>query len=332
MSAPLRVSSAGRRRTGSRYLRPMDQAPEQRAESCSICGEPPPYALVFRPPGGPRAMVRCPACGVVFQDPQPSDAVLRTSYYHDPQFAHALASELRELTLARARQKLALLRRAGLAPPSGARALDVGCSSGAWLEVAADAGLRATGVEIGEPVVRQARAGGLDVRYGTLESCLPSLRHERFDLITFWDVLEHTRDPRRELELATALLAPNGIVAATFPNVDGLYPQVTYRLLARLAGAWEYPELPLHLYDFGPLSATRLFEAAGCAVLTLHTFPVPFSFYRSTSLQRSRLGGGSRGVLLRLAFEALHLCVYPLARALGRENSLFVAGRRADGV
>jgi SAM-dependent methyltransferase len=266
--------------------------------------------------------VRCD-CGLVFQDPQPSAETLRDAYYHDEGFTEALFGELRELTLANARHKLERLRGAGALRP-GMRLLDVGASSGAWLEVAAEAGIDGIGVELGAATAAGARERGLDVRTGTLADCLAGLEGERFDLITFWDVLEHLHDPRTELSLARDLLAPGGRVAATFPNVEGLYPRLTYRLFARRTGVWEYPELPVHLYDFAPGTARRLLAGGGFVVEAVRTFATPFAFYRSTSLSPERLGTGARSRLLRAAFGALRLGAYPVARLTDRGNALFV--------
>jgi hypothetical protein len=148
-----------------------------------------------------------------------------------------------------------------------------------------------------------------------------------YDLVTFWDVLEHLPDPRRELGLARGVLAPGGAVAATMPNVEGLYPRLTYRLLARRTGVWEHPELPVHLYDFSPRTIERLLERAGYGAIAATTLATPFAFYRATSLSRQRLGGGLRGLGLRAAFEALRLPAYPVARLLDRGNRLFVTAR-----
>lgn len=286
-----------------------------------MCDASGPFASVYER-GGFR-LVRCRGCGLVFQDPQPPEEALAASYYHDADFARALFGELRETTLENARRKLGLLRRAG-AISRGMRVLDVGASSGAWVEVAADAGVHATGVEIGEATAAAARRRGLDVRTGTLAETRGELAVERFDLVTFFDVLEHLHDPRRELEIARELLAPGGAVAATFPNVEGLYPRLTYRLLARRTGVWEYPELPVHLYDFAPGTARRLFDRAGYEVRNLRTLATPFGFYRSTTLSLERLGSGARARLLRGAFEGLHLLAYPLARATGQGNTIFL--------
>jgi SAM-dependent methyltransferase len=294
--------------------------------TCIACGGSGPFAEIYELVGF--RLVRCPDCGLVFQEPQPDEAVLDGSYYHDPGFTDALFGELREYTLERAREKLAFLRRVGAAR-AGTRVLDVGCSSGAWLEVAQDNGMTATGVEIGAATSERARSRGLDVRTGTLEQAIDGLRGERYDLITFWDVLEHLRDPRRELELARSLLAPGGVVAATFPNVEGWYPRLTYRLFARRTGKWEYPELPVHLYDFSPATAGRLLERLGYRVLGTRTYGTPFEFYRETSLTIERLGQGRRARVLRAAFEALRMVVYPLARLFDRGNAMFVAATPA---
>ena len=43
-----------------------------------------------------------------------------------------------------------------------------------------------------------------------------------FDLITMWETLEHTVDPRRALTAAHAALRPGGLVAVTVPNVTNV--------------------------------------------------------------------------------------------------------------
>lgn len=294
------------------------------AARCLICNHGPPFESVFERHG--YRMVRCPRCRLVFQSPQPADEVLAHSYYHDDDHSRALFGELRPVAIANARRKLSLLRGSQVLVV-GARALDVGTASAAWLEVAAEAGARVTGIELGAASAARARDRGLDVRTGTLAEALPGLERERFDLISFWDVLEHLRAPRHELELARGLLAPGGVVAATFPNIEGLYPRLTYRLFARRTGVWEYPELPVHLYDFAPATARALFESAGYEVTALRTFATPYSFYRATTLSAERLGTSTKARVLRAAFAVLHWVAYPLARLGDHGNSLFLLAR-----
>jgi len=297
------------------------------ARRCIACDASGPFPVLFARFG--YTLVRCD-CGLAFQDPQPSAEVLAGSYYQDDAFARALLAELRETTLASARRKLGLLRAAG-AWRSGIRVLDVGASSGAWLEVAESAGADAIGVELGEATAAAARDRGLDVRTGTLSGAVDGLAGERFDLITFWDVLEHLPDPRRELELSRSLLAPGGRVAATYPNLAGLYPTLTYRLLAGRTGVWEHPELPVHLYDFSPRSTRLLFGRHGYEVERIRTFAIPFEHFRKTVLAPQRTGAGWRGRTLRAAFAAIHLAAYPLAKITERGNAMLVLARVRGG-
>lgn len=291
--------------------------------ACVVCGHKGGLASVYERAGF--TLVRCPECGLVFQHPQPTRESLQSAYYFDEGFARRLEGDLRATALARAREKLPLLLDAGVTP--GGAALDVGCSSGAWMEVARDAGWEPVGVEIGEPAGAVARRRGFEVHTGTLESAT-ELPEGAFGLITFWDVLEHLHDPLDALHRAAQLLAPDGTVALTFPNVEGWYPRLTYRLLARRTGVWEHPELPVHLYDFSPRTATRLAERAGLSVVDVRTTAVPFEFYRLTTLADQLRDRGWRGRLLGLAFQSLRWLVYPPARIFGHGNALFVIARR----
>ncbi len=297
---------------------------ERRVAVCPVCGGRPPWRPVYARWGF--HLVRCGGCELMFQDPQPSDEVLAEAYYFDPEFTDALAGAYREWTLAQARQHGDVLAR--IAPQVPGRVLDVGCSSGAWLEVAAGRGWRGTGVELGPTTAEAARRRGLDVRTGTLADTFGELAADAFDLVTFWDVLEHVRSPAEELELARGLLAPAGRVAVSCPNVEGWYPRATYRLFARLTGVWEHPELPVHLWDFSPRTLGRLLERSGFRVVAARTQGTPFGALRDLKLGEAAVGTGRRAAALRAGFDVLHRAVYPLAQAADRANSMVVVAER----
>lgn len=296
----------------------------RRVQACLVCGAAPPYEHVFT--RGPYTLVRCPSCTLVFQDPHPGDDALAETYYHDEAWTAEILTSLRDAMAERAGTFQGLLDATGLRPPG--RALDVGCSSGAWIARAQEAGWTASGVEIGAATAAAARDAGLDVHTGTLQSYAETAEPGTFDLITFWDVLEHVHDPHADLTIAHRLLRPGGHVAAALPNVDGWYPRVTYALIGRRTRHWEYPELPVHLHDFSPTTLARLLDRAGFDVVDARTFATAFSYYRWTSISLAALGGGWRARVLRAAFEALHIVVYPLARLAGRGNAQFVLARR----
>ncbi|HVU73298.1 MAG TPA: class I SAM-dependent methyltransferase [Mycobacteriales bacterium] len=295
---------------------------------CIVCGATPASSFPVLYTRDRYTLVRCPSCSLVFLEPQPDAEQMAAAYYHDASFSDALMGDLREITLENAREKVGLLRDTGVLR-EGVRALDVGASSGAWVEVGAQHGLKITGVEVGQSTAAAARARGLDIRTGTLAEVAPTLGDERFDLISFWDVLEHLPDPRSELAIARGLLAPHGRLAVTFPNVGGLFPRVTYRLFARTTGVWEYPELPVHFYDFSTKTARRLLEGAGFAVEAQRTFATPYTFYENTALSADRIGDGRKAKALRVAHDAVHRVIYPIARMADAGNSQFAVARVA---
>jgi SAM-dependent methyltransferase len=181
-------------------------------------------------------------------------------------------------------------------------------------------------VEIGEPAADAARARGLDVRTGTLDQLAPTLDGP-FDLITFWDVLEHLPEPVGALRLARSLLAPGGRVAMTFPNVEGWYPRATHRLIARPTGVWEHPELPVHLYDFSPATARRLAREGGLEVERARTTEIPFGFLRDSTLVPQLALSRKRRLVLGPAFGLLRRAIYPAARLMGRGNAQFLLAK-----
>jgi SAM-dependent methyltransferase len=290
--------------------------------TCLVCAGRGPFPEIFSTDAG--RLVRCPHCTLVFQDPQPTDEVLAETYYHDDEFTRFIEADFREVIVERARAHLDLLRQSGTVVDTPM--LDVGCSSGAWLELVREHGWKGVGVEVGEATAEAARARDLEVHTGTLADAAAVLEPESFGLVSFWDVLEHVRRPREELRLARSLLRPGGHLVATMPNVEGWYPRVTYRLLARTTGYWEYPELPVHLYDFAPRTIRALLEDEGFTDVYVRTHPIPIWYYRMTRFPL--FGGPRRRRLLRLAFEALRVPIYPAARRADRSNALFAVARR----
>ena len=121
------------------------------------------------------------------------------------------------------------LTRPDVAPfiPRGAvSALDVGCSEGGFgesLRSALGSGARLVGVEAvpESAAAARERSSFNDVITGYFPHALDG-RDERFDLISFIDVLEHIYDPRDVLVQAKDFLTPDGAVLACLPNIQYL--------------------------------------------------------------------------------------------------------------
>jgi 2-polyprenyl-3-methyl-5-hydroxy-6-metoxy-1,4-benzoquinol methylase len=155
------------------------------------------------------------------------------------------------------------------------RVLECGCATGYMSRVLAERGCRVTGVEIDPAAAEQARAFCERVVVGDLDEIdlvevlgvpgEPGSCALPFDVVVFGDVLEHLKDPLRVLRASRGLLAPDGYVVASIPNVA--HGDVR---LSLLAGAFPYRPLGLlddtHIRFFTRESIDELFDDAGFVV------------------------------------------------------------------
>jgi len=161
-------------------------------------------------------MVRCATCRLVYAFPPPRDRV-RQKYETQYDLAEYFAPlEARKATLYRTRL--------GWMPSPSAgrdRLCDVGCGNGQFLSMAAEGGWVVSGIEMNPPAARRVRERGFEVHAGVFEE-LDDLPWGTFDVVTSWDSLEHTPDPRPFVERLGRLLRPGGILALTTLNLPSL--------------------------------------------------------------------------------------------------------------
>jgi methionine biosynthesis protein MetW len=149
--------------------------------------------------------------------------------------------------------------------PQNKRVLDVGCGTGSMSKLLVDLrGVQLVGIEPDLDRVRKAQARGLDVRHGILDDATAKDLGQ-FDAVVFADVLEHLPDPWTVLNLAQRVLAPDGVVIASVPNIA--HWSVRWELLW---GRFDYQSCGImdatHLRWFTERSLRNLFESAGYRV------------------------------------------------------------------
>lgn len=233
-----------------------------RPVSCGLCGSDR-SRLKFTE--GPFSVVTCEECELTYVTPRLEDSALLHAVY-DEDYWSSDAAKTRGYTDYRAdaplylrtyRRRLPVLHRYFERP---GRVLDVGCAAGYFLRVMQEEGWEVTGLEPSAPI--RAAAGELigadNVRGGTLDDC--DLEPASFDLITFWDVIEHIPDPVAALRSARRLLAPGGKLLIETQNVDSL--------AARLLGKrWQHYKHAEHIYHFQPRTLAEVLRRAGFEVL-----------------------------------------------------------------
>jgi 2-polyprenyl-3-methyl-5-hydroxy-6-metoxy-1,4-benzoquinol methylase len=212
----------------------------------------------------------CRTCGLAVTRPRPTAQHLPSFYeqvYSGAGAARARASQAGAIGALVAAYRLRAVRKFCALRP-GQRLLDVGCGYGAFASQAA----RKTGCEVtGLDMDAACLSAALDptrVRY--VAGTLTELAGERgtFDVVTFFESLEHHADPVEALRAAGELLKPGGICVIEVPNFGGFWRQVF--------GTWWLPLLvPQHLAHFTPATLRAAFAAAGFDVLA----PAKSMFY-----------------------------------------------------
>jgi 2-polyprenyl-3-methyl-5-hydroxy-6-metoxy-1,4-benzoquinol methylase len=156
-----------------------------------------------------------------------------------------------------------------LLTPPGSQVLDVGTADGHPVAEALVArGCSVWGIELDETAAERARQFCRQIVVGDVEKL--DLEQEfgdvRFDVILCLDVLEHLVAPDDALAKLTPLLAPNGVIVASIPNVT--HAAVRLQLLD---GRFTYTETGLldrtHVRFFDRAEVAALFERAGLTVL-----------------------------------------------------------------
>ena len=145
----------------------------------------------------------------------------------------------------------------------GARVLDVGCASGYLAERYAARGCRVFGIESDAANAERARRFCETVVVGDIENASDRAQLPGpFDFVVFGDVLEHLRDPWTTLAQTRALLADDGRVIASIPNIAHWSARREIAL-----GRFPYAESGLfdrtHLRFFTLASARALAATAG---------------------------------------------------------------------
>ena len=158
-----------------------------------------------------------------------------------------------------------------------ARVLEVGCATGFFGAFLKERGFEVWGVETSALQAKRAAKRLDQVYIGCIEDFLKSdecLEAGSFDYVVFGDVLEHLASPLDVLKSCADILAPDGAILASIPNVAHL----AVRLML-LEGRWEYVRFGIlddtHLRFFTRKSIVELFSDAGYSISSMYAVRLP---------------------------------------------------------
>ena len=156
---------------------------------------------------------------------------------------------------------------------NGRRLLDVGCARGHLSSALAQEGWQVTGIEYDVADAAMAKDAGINVIVGTAEESMEALT-EKFDVIVFADVLEHFLHPEDVLAKARTLLAPNGRIVISIPNVAHLSVR-----LQLLMGSFTYTDRGIldrtHLHFYTKKTLRQMIANSGLDTIYIGATPAP---------------------------------------------------------
>lgn len=233
---------------------------------CNLCGSadhdivyPPRYELAdterivesFRSSGDEvllDQLVRCRECGLQYLTPRLRQDIVLEGYSEGTDETFVSQAGARERTFDKALARIERLR-------SGkGRILDVGTAGGSFLGVARKRGWETAGCEPNRWLAAFAKERyGVDVVPGTVFDM--DLADASFDVVTLWDVLEHTPDPKAVLLECRRVLKPDGLLIVNYPDIASS--------VARAMGRRWVFLLSVHLYYFTPRTIGRMLAETG---------------------------------------------------------------------
>ncbi len=228
-------------------------------------------------------IVRCQNCGLVFSTPVLEDQEIERLYRGSKLTYDAMTESLQKTYGF-------YLQRIGNLVPNKDRLLEIGCGNGFFLEKALELGYKNVyGVEPSSEAISKAAPA---IARNIVNDVFTSGQFEGsfFDVICFFQTLDHVIDPNEFLRLCYLYLKPGGIILSITHNIDALS--------SRLLGE-KCPMIDIeHIYLFNKKTLREIFSRNGFHVIEVfnvaNTFPIEYY------LQMMPLPGSVKDILNRL--------------------------------
>ena len=229
---------------------------------CNLCGSSN-VKVLFHPDDYPDGykndILRCRQCGLVFRDLAENitlraNGISRTHNRRD----YPDKWNMRRLSIFNQGVKIA----------SGSRKLnrilDIGSGEGFFLNLCLANGWEVFGVEVNSELVKfTEEMFGIKVFDGPLEDARFPENH--FDVVTFWNVLEHLSAPDTALRETYRILRPGGCILVRFPNAT--FHVNCRRLFVNAYKFWKgikrFHYSVIHSYSFNLSTISKYLRNAG---------------------------------------------------------------------
>lgn len=227
-----------------------------RKRTCPVCSSNNELEMFFKEGG---RYVKCKDCGMVYLNPVFKDFAIKDYYESN----HAEQAEVVETDTD---NFYVNIYNNGLDDIQNFSSnilniLDIGCSSGTFLDLAKKRNLNTYGVELNQTEYEFAKQKGHTVYNELLENIN---FNEKFDVVTLWDVFEHLIDGEFYLNEIKKVLSSSGVLFLQIPSSDSL----AAKILREKCNMYDGLE---HVNLYGANTIRKLAEKCDFEVLSLKT-------------------------------------------------------------
>jgi 2-polyprenyl-3-methyl-5-hydroxy-6-metoxy-1,4-benzoquinol methylase len=170
--------------------------------------------------GNGRYYDRCKNCGLAFVREQPNSSALERLYFGDINSPTSYYDKTIDTDAVTFRKRL---RWIGRFQPNRGLLLDIGCSVGTLMRVAASMGWEVEGIEPNPHAARIARGQGFHIHESFFGGALTPKPRGNYQCVSMSDVIEHIPNPLETIRQAKKLMAKDGLLFLSTPNLDSFW-------------------------------------------------------------------------------------------------------------
>ena len=183
-------------------------------------------------------LVQCKNCSLQYLNPRINSKIITDSYEANIDETHVSQDKSRIKTFTKSLKKI--IKTLNINDLKNKYFLDIGSASGACLKSIKDLGFKEKGYELSKWMTEYGKKNyDVDINQGSISNIN---ENEKFDLISFWDVLEHVTELDKTLKKVEKISKINTILIINVPDIESLSCKV-------MRDNWPF-YLNVHLYYF----------------------------------------------------------------------------------
>ena len=163
-------------------------------------------------------LVECKKCSLQYLNPRVESEIIIDSYESNIDETHVSQDKSRIKTFSKSLKKI--IKILDIKNLESKSFLDIGSASGACLKSLKDLGFKEEGYELSKWMSEYGKKTyNVNINQGSISNIT---NDRKFDLISFWDVLEHVADLNQTLQKVKTISKKNSILIINVPDVGSM--------------------------------------------------------------------------------------------------------------